>query len=156
MHQGLTRRLLAIVTIIMLVATMAFGLAVTAVRRADPGARVARAAIPSVVHPTGQSMSECTRCHAAGGEGLPRNHATFALSTCLTCHHPAATGPERPERRTSNGSPAPLPHPDMKPYDECIGCHAIGGNFGMPESHAVFTIETCTACHRSSAAAAGP
>jgi hypothetical protein len=149
MNHRLTRRLLAIVTIVMLVATMAFALAVTAGRSAVPGAPAARAVIPSIVHPTSQRMTECTRCHTAGSDRAPRNHTTYALSTCLTCHRVAETRPERPARQTEPGTPPTLPHPSVKPYDECTGCHAIGGNLGMPQDHADFTIDTCTTCHES-------
>jgi hypothetical protein len=43
--------------------------------------------------------------------------------------------------------PATVPHPVAAPYDNCVACHAIGGNLGMPQDHADHTNDACGACH---------
>ena len=44
-----------------------------------------------------------------------------------------------------------MPHPVGARYDDCAGCHVIGGNLGMPEDHVDQTNETCIDCHAAPA-----
>jgi hypothetical protein len=116
--------------------------------------------IPLISHPVNEQMADCTRCHIAGDGGMPASHTTYGVNTCLTCHveapqtalaEPAAPAAEQDEAAEPAdqpaGSPAPIPHPAAEPYTNCVACHAIGGNRGMPENHVTYSNAQCTNCH---------
>ena len=70
---------MAIVVILLLLATAGFARRVTA--------RVGGvSAIPSIAHPVDASTADCASCHEVGDEGMPESHRTYAVPTCLTCH----------------------------------------------------------------------
>jgi hypothetical protein len=149
MNRRLTHILVTLVTAVVLVATLVFGLAVTPSRRAGGEARAARPAIPLIAHPANPSLAECRRCHVAG-RGTPLSHAGYGPGTCRTCHRVASADQLRRHPAAAGGTeavPRPVPHPMAAPYDDCAACHAIGGNLGMPESHAGYA-----GCHAASAA----
>jgi hypothetical protein len=154
----------------LVVAAIAFSLVVIiAGRDAEAGEVAARPVIPLIAHPVHEQMAACTRCHVAGE--VPASHTTYGANTCLTCHVEAPPVPvaepeqpaaveEEPAPAPSDGEaepeasqpaagqgPAPVPHPAAEPYTNCVACHAIGGNLGMPENHAAFTNAQCTNCH---------
>jgi hypothetical protein len=151
MNQRLTHILVSIVATVLVVATLAFAFVVTAFSRSGAGLPLVRPAIPPVAHPSGGSMAACRRCHAAGKDGLPRGHRSYGEATCLTCHRLAtvAAGETKPPRDEASR----VPHGLALPYDDCVGCHAIGGNRSMPANHAEYANTECASCHEASPAA---
>jgi hypothetical protein len=141
-----------------LVAVVIFGL-VTLLDQPDaeaaPVAR--RPVIPSIAHPVNEQMSDCASCHVVGPGGMPASHSTYGQNTCLTCHSEAteeelaaieaARQESAGEQQPAGGLASAIPHPIGEAYANCVACHAIGGNRGMPENHASFTNEMCVNCH---------
>jgi hypothetical protein len=125
---------------------------VTNSSRPGAAARAARAAVPSVVHPTGASMGDCVRCHVPGRDDLPPSHGTFGAATCLTCHRVAPAAGARAAEGSGGTDAGPVPHPVTVPHDDCVGCHAIGGNRSMPADHSEATNGDCADCHSAPAA----
>jgi cytochrome c553 len=157
MNRRLTHILVLIVTLTVIVASLAFSFAVTASRHT--GTPATRPAIPPIAHPVEASMADCRRCHVPGPGGTPPSHATYGIATCGTCHRVASARELRREERAlgSEGAqgPRPVPHPAAAPYDDCVGCHAIGGNRSMPQDHADYANDACSGCHVQSTARAG-
>jgi hypothetical protein len=137
----------------LLIAAILFGVVVNAANRASAAeASARRPVIPPISHPVNESMADCVRCHVAGqGGGMPASHNTYGAGTCLTCHQvaaPAAAAPaEQAAQPSGEAKPAPVPHPVVEPYANCLACHVIGGNLSMPANHAAYGGETCTGCH---------
>lgn len=151
MNQKLTHTLVGIVAGLLVVATLAFAFVATGFSRAGARAPLVRPAIPRTAHPTGGSMAACVRCHAAGRDGLPRSHRSFGDVTCVTCHRVA---PAAPGGAAAAGEDAgPVPHRLALPYDDCVGCHAIGGNRSMPADHVEYANGDCADCHEAQPAA---
>jgi cytochrome b subunit of formate dehydrogenase len=112
-------------------------------------------AIPHSI--TEAAYQDCTMCHGAGKlKPAPENHAGFATDSCTTCHQPAAGGatPEAeatPEPESSGGlvMPKAIPHSITDAaYQDCTMCHGAGKLKPAPESHANFTVDSCTTCHQ--------
>jgi hypothetical protein len=168
MNHKITHAMVGIVAAALLVAVVLFSLVVIiAERDAAAEAMTARTpVIPLISHPVNEQMADCIRCHIAGDGGMPASHTTYGANTCLTCHaeapqtafaeveSPAGEEPaaepadaEAEPAPSAAGGAAPIPHPAAEPYTNCVACHAIGGNRGMPENHAGFTNAQCTNCH---------
>lgn len=79
---------MAIVGLLLLLATAGFTLRVTA-----RGGAGAIGAIPPVSHAVDESTADCASCHEVGEEGLPRSHRTYHVPTCLTCHRLSPAAP---------------------------------------------------------------
>lgn len=151
MNRGLTRLLVGIVATFVIVAVVAFAFVVTSFSKPGAGTAGSRSAIPSIVHPASASMADCVRCHALGPDGMPPNHGNFGAATCLTCHR-IAPGAPSPASDGPEGEAGPVPHLLAAPYDDCAGCHAIGGNLSMPADHDGFANADCADCHANPAA----
>ncbi|HEX5043388.1 MAG TPA: hypothetical protein VFV75_10810 [Candidatus Polarisedimenticolaceae bacterium] len=72
---------MAIVVLVLLAAVAGFVLRVS-------GRGERRPVIPPVSHAVTGEMADCLSCHEVGDQGMPRSHATYAVSTCLICHSP--------------------------------------------------------------------
>jgi hypothetical protein len=102
------------------------------------------------------NVDTCLTCHhVASVSELEQGRATSTAAPAATqspvAATPAAAGPVptgQSGEESSQVQAGPVPHPIVAPYDDCVGCHAIGGNLSMPESHASYTNATCTNCHR--------
>jgi len=159
MNRRLTHILVSIVTIALIVATVAFGLVETRSGRAGVHTSV-RSVIPLIAHPVNDSLMSCVGCHRPGPEGTPPSHASYTAATCLTCHEvaPAAAivrhraAPAMEQERVAR----PIPHAPGAPYEDCVACHAIGGNLGMPGNHSGYANTDCTHCHAGSPATGPP
>jgi hypothetical protein len=150
MNRRLTYILVVLVTVVLVVAAVAFSIVVTSSSRADAESQSVRPAVPLIAHPAKDRMADCARCHASGRVAMPGNHATYGAGACLTCHR---TGPRSKGKSVEGRKEAePVPHPVALPYDDCVGCHAIGDNLGMPADHADYVNEDCTGCHTRAAA----
>jgi hypothetical protein len=168
MHHKITHAMVGIVAAALLVAAALFSLTVIiADRDAEAATAASRSSvIPLIGHPVNEQMADCTRCHVADDGGMPASHTTYGANTCLTCHVEApqtafaeaespageesAAEPADAEARpapSAAGGAAPIPHPAAEPFTNCVACHAIGGNRGMPENHASFSNVQCTNCH---------
>ena len=143
MNHRLTRVLVGIVATIVVVAAVAFGLADTGTGRSPAAATPARPTIPQVMHPVNGTMAGCVRCHGQVREGPHVSHRSFGASTCLTCHR-VVPGRAREARSKEAGA---VPHGVALPYDDCVGCHAIGGNRSMPADHENAANGDCADCH---------
>jgi hypothetical protein len=153
MNHRITHAMVGVVAGALIIAALAFSLVVIAANgRAATETAIGRApVIPLISHPVNESMSDCTRCHVASEGALPASHTTHGASTCLTCHAEASrsalVGPKQPATPAIAPGPKPIPHPVGEPYTDCVACHAIGGNRGMPENHVDFTNGQCSSCH---------
>jgi len=147
MNQRLTHILVGIVTVALIAATLAFGFVVTSFSRSGSEASLTRQAIPPIVHPVSGSMVACARCHEPGDDGTPANHLHYGAASCMTCHGVAPAAARNAGNAAGDGDPAPVPHPVTARYDDCAGCHAIGGNLGMPADHEGLTNGDCADCH---------
>jgi hypothetical protein len=165
MHHKITHVMVGIVAGAFLIAAAVFGLVTLLNDSAEAGAAPAtttarRAVIPSIAHPVNDAMSACKSCHIVGEGGMPASHNTYGENTCLTCHAVASAeelaaieaAREAAQSGEQGQTPAPgaaaaIPHPVGDAYNNCVGCHAIGGNRGMPENHAAYTNEMCANCH---------
>jgi hypothetical protein len=152
MNHRLTHMLVGIVAATLIVAMIAFSLVVTVFSRSGAETLAFRPAVPRIVHPTGQRMADCVRCHLSGRAGMQRSHATYGGTTCLTCHRGAPVAMRKAVEGAKDATPGAMPHPAILPYDDCVGCHAAGGNLGMPDDHAEYANDTCTGCHAGPAA----
>jgi hypothetical protein len=174
MNRRLTHILVSIVTVALIVATLVFGLVQTRSGRAGMHTSVA-SVIPLIAHPVNDSLMSCVHCHRPGPEGTPPRHASYTAATCLTCHevapaaaivrHRAAPLAPRDTARSPEASPTqaaspatkeepvagPIPHALGAPYEDCVACHAIGGNLSMPGNHSSYANPDCTHCHMGSA-----
>jgi hypothetical protein len=147
MNRRLTRTLVGIVTAVLVVASVAFGIVVSTHGGANAKTPRARSVIPAVEHPTDGSMADCAGCHAADQGGMPRSHLSYSAATCLTCHLIAAAPPAEAIKENSTGPAGPVPHSLTGPYRNCVGCHVIGGRRSMPKDHDFFDNRDCTNCH---------
>jgi hypothetical protein len=153
MNHRITHAMVGVVAGAVIIAALAFSfVAIAANSRAATETAIGRApVIPLISHPVNESMSDCTRCHVASEGALPASHTTYGANTCLTCHveapRSALVGPKPLATPAAAQGPAPIPHPVGEPYVDCVVCHAIGGNRGMPENHAGFTNGQCSGCH---------
>jgi hypothetical protein len=161
-HHKITHAMVGIVAGTFLIAAAIFGLLTLLDQPDAAAAQVARqAVVPSIAHPVNAPMSDCASCHAVGPGGMPANHSTYGQNTCLTCHavateeELAALEAARQELAAQEGTgqqpsasvASAIPHPVAEAYANCVACHAIGGNRGMPENHASYTNEMCVNCH---------
>lgn len=176
MNRRLTHILVSIVAAALIVASVAFGLVATRSGRAGAGKPSARSVIPLIAHPVNDSLGSCLHCHVPGPDGTPPSHKTYGDATCLTCHEVAPAGALMTHGRDSvathgvTRSPAsqqatapapaatdqepvagPIPHVLVGPYEDCVACHAIGGNLSMPGTHSGYTNGDCTSCHTETA-----
>jgi hypothetical protein len=118
-------------------------------------------AIPHSI--TEAAYQDCTMCHGAGKlKPAPDNHAGFTVDSCTGCHKPASgaatpeagTTPEAattPETGSSSGLvlPKAIPHSITDAaYQDCTMCHGAGKLKPAPDSHANFTVDSCTTCHQ--------
>jgi formate dehydrogenase gamma subunit len=115
---------------------------------------------PRIPHPI-EGQERCYQCHGASGmRPVPENHVGRPEESCRICHRPGPVrAAEKAEKaggeKAASGGPKPIPHPiDKPPYKECTNCHGIGKMKPFPANHASFSIESCTACHKSAATAA--
>jgi cytochrome b subunit of formate dehydrogenase len=119
------------------------------------GAAAGPKAIPHST--TEAAYQDCTACHGAGKiKPAPDNHASFTADSCTSCHK-AAAGSATPEAGAtseagSSGAstnPKAIPHSIAEaPYQDCTKCHGAGMIQPVPENHASYTVELCTACHK--------
>jgi hypothetical protein len=164
MHHKITHAMVGIVAAAFLIAAALFGVVTLLNQPEVEAAQVARRpVIPLIAHPVNDEMSACASCHVVGEGGMPASHNTYSEATCLTCHavasaeelaaREAARAEEAAASQAEQGqTPAPgaataIPHPVGAAYENCVGCHAIGSNRGMPENHAGYTNEMCVQCH---------
>lgn len=163
MHHKITHAMVGIVAGAFLIAAAVFGLLTLLDQPDAEASQVARRpVIPSIAHPVNEAMSDCASCHVVAPGGMPANHARYGQNTCLTCHAEAteeelaAIEAARQEQAAQEGAGEPqpaagiasaIPHPVGQAYANCVACHAIGGNRGMPENHASYTNEMCVNCH---------
>jgi hypothetical protein len=170
-NHRIAHTLVGIVAAVLVVAAVLFGLVSASLTRGGARTPAVRSAIPPVVHPVNESMAGCARCHMPGHDGMPPSHSSYGVATCLTCHQTApdgaiehraaasappaetpAPGTGQPAEARAEPSAGPVPHAVAKPYDDCVGCHAIGGGRSMPEDHAGIGREDCSGCHAVGAA----
>lgn len=147
MNRKLTHMLVGIVTATLVLAAVLFSLGATAHGRSTGGARAAWPALPRIAHPVKARMAECGRCHGSGKYAAPRNHRFYDAGTCLTCHRVAPPVKGRVVEGHEEGEAGPVTHPVTAPYDDCVGCHAIGENLSMPEDHGDYANGECGDCH---------
>jgi hypothetical protein len=154
--------MVGIVAGVFLVAAVIFGLITLLSQPEAEASQVARrAVIPNIAHPVNEQMSDCASCHVVGPGGMPASHSTYSQNTCLTCHAVATeeelaaieaarqeqAAQEGAEQQPAGAVASAIPHPVGEAYANCVACHAIGGNRGMPENHAGYTNEMCVNCH---------
>lgn len=170
MHHKITHAMVGIVAAAFVIVAAIFGLVTLLNNSAEAGEATAsarRPVIPSIAHPVNEANSACKTCHVVGEGGMPASHNTYGENTCLTCHVvaspeelaaiEAARAAEAAQSGEQGQAPAPgaaaaIPHPVGGAYANCVGCHAIGSNRGMPENHASYTNEMCVNCHPAVAA----
>src|SRR4030095_8946523 len=145
-NRRLTHFLVSIVGAALIVATWAFSLVATRSGRAGVEKPAFRSVIPLIAHPVNDSLVSCVHCHVSGPGGTPRSHATYVVATCLTCHKVAPVGTlmHRGPATDHASVAGPIPHVLVAPFENCVACHAIGGNLSMPGNHSGYTNGDCT------------
>ncbi len=103
---------------------------------------------------TGALYQDCTTCHGLGKmKPFPANHASYTITMCTSCHQPAQSGAATGTDTTAPVSAAPAvpANHDLTSTTfegNCLTCHAAGGIKPFPASHATYTVDTCTTCHK--------
>jgi cytochrome b subunit of formate dehydrogenase len=106
---------------------------------------------------TGDMYKDCTTCHGAGKiKPFPDNHAAYTPDMCTTCHKPAQTTTSTgtgPAAATPAAAAPLLPaNHDLASSvfkDNCLTCHGPGKLKPFPTTHASYTVDTCTTCHKA-------
>jgi cytochrome b subunit of formate dehydrogenase len=113
---------------------------------------------------TGDLYKDCTTCHGAGKiKPFPASHAAYTTDMCTGCHKPAgaggATGTGQAAATPAAGATAAAATAPIMPAnhdltsslfkDNCLSCHAAGKMKPFPASHASYTVDTCTTCHKA-------
>jgi formate dehydrogenase gamma subunit len=123
-----------------------------------PAARPSVVSAPLIPHPVA-SRKQCNQCHGFSGmKPAPADHEGRPVGSCQICHRPAPLpkAEEAGAEAATSGKPGPIPHSIQEDvYKDCTQCHAAGKIKPNPANHAAFTVGSCTACHRPSAAPQG-
>jgi nitrate/TMAO reductase-like tetraheme cytochrome c subunit len=127
------------------------GLNAPGVRELSAPPKVPSTGTPNPIpHPIGPT-TDCKICHGPDKvKPYPENHTAFTPEMCGTCH----------QTTLKEGAAAPstapaVPHP-LTGMGECTTCHGPGGAKPAPESHAAFTPDMCSTCHKATETAAAP
>ncbi len=104
-------------------------------------------------------MEKCDTCHGPKGvKPAPADHADRPVESCLVCHQPAlGAGAVQTTGQTGLGGATAIPHSIAEAtYNDCLTCHGQGKLKPGPASHAAFTNESCTICHKPAPPTATP
>jgi len=104
-------------------------------------------------------MEKCDTCHGPKGiQPAPADHVDRPVESCLVCHQPAPGAGAAPTAgQTGLGGAKAIPHGITEAtYKDCVTCHGQGKLKPGPVSHAAFTNESCTICHKPAPPTATP
>jgi len=118
----------------------------------------------AIPHPI-VGQEQCDTCHGLNGiKPMPADHDGRPVESCLICHQPGPTptpgGPNAGASGASGPNPIPADHDlTSTTFKDCTVCHGADKMIPFPASHAGYTVDSCTMCHKpapaSQTAAAG-
>ena len=121
------------------------------VRALSAPPKVPSKGVPNPIpHPVGPT-TDCKVCHGPDKvKPFPENHTAFTPDMCASCHQATLK-----EGETAPSVAPAIPHP-LEGIGECKTCHGAEGIKPAPASHAAFTPDMCSNCHKLAQGAAAP
>jgi cytochrome b subunit of formate dehydrogenase len=110
------------------------------------------------------TFKDCVSCHGVGKmKPFPASHASYTNDICTSCHTTGTPGAgaatpaagDTPTVTASGAAPAGVPvaipanhaaAPDT--FKDCVSCHGVGKMKPFPASHASYTNDMCSGCHK--------